>query len=274
MHTQFFTMRKTILYLLLATLFLTSCNSYEKLLKSNDSLAKFEAAKKFYQEKKYIKAITLLENIAPHFKGTDKSEEVLYLTAKVNFDNKDYFTAGNYFSTYTRTFPRGKYADESWYMVGYCAYKDSPDTRLDQTPTIEAINAFDEYLQIFPAGERAADTNKYLNELHEKLAYKAYLNAKLYYNLGNYLGNNYLSAVITANNAIKDYPNSKYKEDLAFLILKSKFEQAEMSVVTKKAQRYRETIDEYYSFSSEFPESKFSKEAQRILNTSQEFVKK
>lgn len=266
-------MRKTILYILLGTLLLSSCNSYEKLMKSTDSLAKLEAAKKFYAQKKYIKAIGLLENIAPNFKGTDKSEEVLYLTAKANLDNQDYLFASGYFTTYTKTFPRGKYADECWYSVGYCAYKDSPDARLDQTPTIVAIQAFDEYLQIFPTGERVADTKIYLKELHEKLAYKAYLNAKLYYDLGNYLGNNYLAASITAKNALNDYPDSKYKEQLSFLILKSKFKQAELSVASKKEQRYRETIDEYHSFTSEYPSSEFSKEAQRILKTSKEFVK-
>ncbi len=254
-------------------LLLSSCNSYEKLLKSSDSLAKLEGAKEYYKNKKYIKAITLLENIAPSFKGTDKSEEVLYLTAKVNFDNKDYFTASSYFATYAKTFPRGIHADESWYMIGYCAYKDSPDARLDQTPTIEAIQAFEEYLQIFPMGKYVTEANKYLNELNEKLAYKAFLNAKLYFNMGNYLGNNYLSAIISANNAIKDYPNSKHREELSFLILESKFEQAEKSVASKKEKRYRETIDEYYNFSSEYPESIFTKEAKRIVEESQKFVK-
>lgn len=236
-------------------------------------MAKLEAAKKFYAQKKYLKAIGLLENIAPNFKGTDKSEEVLYLTAKANLDNKDYFYASGFFNTYTKTFPRGKFADECWYMIGYCAYKESPDARLDQSTTIEAIQAFDEYLQIFPTGERVADANIYLKELHEKLAYKAYLNAKLYFDLGNYLGNNYLSATITAKNALKDYPDSKYKEQLGFLILKSKFKQAELSVASKKQERFRETIDEYYSFTSEYPTSEFSKEAQRMLKTAKEFVK-
>ena len=234
---------------------------------------KFEAAKKFYESKKYIKALTLLEAIAPSFKGTEKSEEVLYLTAKANLDNQDYFTASTYFTTYTKTFPRGKYTEECWFMIGYCSYKESPDARLDQTETIAAINAFNEFLQIYPSSERAKDANKYLNELTDKLAYKAYLNAKLYYDLGNYLGNNYLSAVITANNAIKDYPNSKYKEELSFLILKSKFEQAKLSIEAKKADRYRETIDEYYSFSADYPNSEYSKEAQRILKTAKSFVK-
>lgn len=273
MSIQIFTMQKTILYFLISMLLLSSCNSYDKLLKSNDSMAKLDAAKEYYKKKKYIKAITLLESVAPNFKGTDKSEEVLYLTAKANFDNKDYFTASNYFSTYTKTFPRGINADECWYMVGFCAYKDSPDARLDQAPTIEAIGAFDEYLQIYPNGKYATEAHTYLNELYEKLAYKAYLNAKLYYDLGNYLGNNYLSAVITANNAIKSYPNSKYKEQLALLILKSKYKQAQLSVEAKKEGRYRETIDEYYSFISEFPNTEASKEAEKIFKTSKEFVK-
>ena len=48
-------------------------------------------------------------------------------------------------------------------------------------------------------------------------------NAQLYYNLGNYMGNNYESAVITAKNALKEYPYSKYKEQLEMLVLKARF---------------------------------------------------
>jgi outer membrane protein assembly factor BamD len=266
-------MHKKALYFLFSVILLSSCNSFDKLLKSHDQNLKYETAKKYYEQKKNLKAITLFEDIAPYYKGTDRSEEILYLTAKTYFNNKDYAIASSYFTTYTKTFPREKNAEESWYMIGYCEYQDSPDARLDQTTTIDAIKSFSEYLDIYPKGVYAADAGKYLNELYEKLAYKAYLNAKLYFNLGNYMGNNYLSAIITANNALKDYPNSKYKENLSFLILKSKFNQAEMSIESKKLDRYRETIDEYYNFISMFPNGQYDKEAQRIFKTAKSFVK-
>ena len=80
-------------------------------------------------------------------------------------------------------------------------------------------------------------------------------NAQLYYNLGTYLGNNYESAIIVARNAIKDYPYSKYKEDLELLILKSRYQEADQSIEEKKADRFREVIDEYYSFINNYPDS-------------------
>jgi outer membrane protein assembly factor BamD len=106
-----------------------------------------------------------------------------------------------------------------------------------------------------------------------KLAYKAYLNAKLYYNLGNYLGNNYLSAVITAENALKKFPATIYREDLLMLILNSKYDQAIQSVDEKKVERYRNTLDEYYNYINEFPNGKYRKQADKIMNESKKIVK-
>jgi outer membrane protein assembly factor BamD len=270
---QILFMRNKILYIFLFSILLVSCSGYEKLLKSTDNQLKFEKAKEYYEKKEWTRAITLLDAVAPYYKGTEQSEEVLYLTAQAYYGNEDYYSAATYYSTYTKTFARGKYAEDCWYMIGYCHYKESPDARLDQTATIDAINAFDEFLQIFPNSSKVNEANKYLAEMHEKLAYKAYLSAKLYFDLGNYLGNNYLSAIITANNTLKENPNSKYKEELAFIILKSKFKQAELSVPAKKADRYRETVDEYYNFINEYPKGEFASEAQEIFQSSKKFVK-
>ena len=40
------------------------------------------------------------------------------------------------------------------------------------------------------------------------------------------------------------------------------------SIEEKKIDRYRETVDEYYAFKNEFPESKYLKEAEKIFNAS------
>ena len=100
--------------------------------------------------------------------------------------------------------------------------------------------------------------------LQDKLVMKEYLSAKLYYNLGNYLGNNYESCVITAQNALKDYPYTNMREDLSILILRAKY---------KRAERYREAVDEYYAFKNEFPESKYMKDADRIFKEAQKILK-
>ena len=109
--------------------------------------------------------------------------------------------------------------------------------------------------------------------LQDKLVLKELYSARLYYNLGNYLGNNYESCVITAQNALKDYPYTDYREELSILVLRARHEMAIYSVEDKKMDRYRETIDEYYAFKNEFPESKYLKEAEKIFNESQKVIK-
>ena len=91
--------------------------------------------------------------------------------------------------------------------------------------------------------------------------------------MGNYLGNNYESCVITAQNALKDYPYTNMREDLSILILRAKYEMAVFSVEDKREERYREAVDEYYAFKNEFPESKYMKDADRIFKEAQKILK-
>ncbi len=118
---------------------------------------------------------------------------------------------------------------------------------------------------MYPESKLVPDANRMVDELLNKLAYKYYLNARLYYNLGNYMGNNYLSAVITAQNALKKFPSTSYRDDLSFLILESKFAQAEQSVVSKREERYQDTIDEYYSYINEFPTVNIKNQVTKFL---------
>jgi outer membrane protein assembly factor BamD len=87
------------------------------------------------------------------------------------------------------------------------------------------------------------------------------------------MGNNYESAVIVARNAVKNYPYSKYKEDLEMLILKSRYQEAVQSVEEKKTDRFRDVIDEYYSFINNYPDTKNRKEADNIMKIAQKYVK-
>ena len=257
----------------LAAMVLGSCSQYDKLLKSNDNELKYKEAKKYYEDRRYMKAYTLLENVANYYKGTEESDEVLFLIAESYRHNSDYIIANNYYNTYVKSFPTGNHVEECWFLAGKSLYELSPDARLDQTETVNALSALEEYTQLFSNGQFIEEANKLISEMRDKLATKAYLSAKLYYNLGNYLGNNYLSAVVTAQNALKDYPETKLREDLSFLILKAKYEQAKKTVQSKKTQRYIETVDEYYNFKSEYPNGKYIKEANKIYDNSKEYAK-
>ena len=108
---------------------------------------------------------------------------------------------------------------------------------------------------------------------------KELLSAKLYYNLGSYFGNctdggsNYEACIITAQNALKDYPYTNFREDFALLIMKSKFDLAAQSVDEKKADRYRDAEDECYGFINEYPDSPNKKVAEKYIETCKKYTK-
>ena len=181
------------------------------------------------------------------------------------FENKDYANSNVYFKTYYTRYPKGKYAEDARFYSGYGFYLDSPDPQLDQTNTVKAIEELQNFMEYFPRSERVETARNAMFEMQDKLTLKELQNAQLYYNLGNYLGNNYESAIIVSQNALKDYPYSKYREDFEMLILKSKFQEARQSVAEKMGDRYRDVVDEYYSFINNYPESKHRKEAETIF---------
>lgn len=261
-------MRKLLLILLCAVAF-TSCGEYQKAQKSNDYDYKLDFAKRAFEQKKYVQAATILTDIVTVFKGTEKAEDALYLLALSHYENKDYESAGSYFKTYYNRFPKGKYTELARFYAGYGYYLDSPETQLDQSGTIKAIEELQGFLDYFPRSDKVSIAQNAIFELQDKLTLKQLENAQLYYNLGNYMGNNYESSVIVAKNAIKDYPYSRYKEDLELLVLKARYQEAAQSVEEKKNDRYRVVVDEYYSFINNYPDSPNRREADNIFKIAQ-----
>lgn len=262
-------MKKYLLSALLATLLFSSCGEYNKLLKSTDYEYKYEAAKNYFAKGQYGRAATLLNELIAILKGTDKAEESLYMLGMAYYNQKDYQTAAQTFIQYYNVYPRGTFTELARFHSGKALYLDTPEPRLDQSATYKAIQELQLFLEYFPQSSKREDAQNMIFELQDKLVMKEYLAARMYYNLGNYLGNNYLSCVITAQNALKDYPYTNLREDLSILILRAKYEMAINSVEDKRAERYRETVDEYYAFKNEFPESKYLKEAERIYRNAE-----
>ena len=260
----FMYMQKAILSIFVITILLSSCNETNNLLKSSDFEYKYEAAKQLYAEGHYNSASFLLQNVLTAMKGSNKGEESLYLLGLTSLKSKNYDAAATYFKKYCESYPKGLYAEEAKYNAGMAHYLGTPEPKLDQTATYEAVKEFQQFLDTYPSSRLREDAQQRIFELQDKLVEKQYLNAKLYYNLGSYIGNgvngNYEACIITAENAIKDFPYTKRREDLAFLILRAKFEYAQNSILEKQEERFNDAIDEYYGFLNEYPESKYLKD--------------
>lgn len=257
--------RLTHIFLIAALAFiLTACGDYQAVLKSTDPEYKYRMALEYFEQGKYIRSQTLLDDVASYFKGTPRSEEVLIYIARSYLGQKNYAEAADYYSAYARNYPKGKYIAEARYQIGHCKFLDVPDPRLDQATTHEAIEAYQQFVDLYPESTYAAKAYTDLNDLYNRLAYKELCSARLYYNLGTYLGNNYLSCQIVAQNAMRDYPSNDYIEEFAYLIMASKYQQAINSVPEKKLERARDAQDECYSFMTEYPDSKFRTKAEKM----------
>ncbi|WP_373811256.1 outer membrane protein assembly factor BamD [Porphyromonas macacae] len=249
---------------LMTLIFFTSCGEYYEVQKSTDLNRRYSYAKKCYNEKKYGRAIVLLEDIVPSLSSSEEGAQALYLLADSYFKDKRYMDASISFAQYAKRYPKDMLAEESRYNAAKSYYMLSPDARLDQSSTLDALKELRTYLEFYPEGKYAKDVEKMLFDLQDKLAYKEYLAAKLYYNLGPYMGNNYRSAVVTAKAAVKEYPYSKYRDDLEFLILQAKYQEATNSILSKMQTRFREVVDQYYNYINLFPEGKYLKQAKKI----------
>ena len=273
-------MKKNVLITLLAALLLSSCGEYNKLLKSTDYEYKYEAAKNYFAKGQYNRAATLLNELIAILKGTDKAEESLYMLGMSYYNQNDYQTAAQTFTQYYNVYPRGTFTELARFHAGKALYLDTPEPRLDQSGTYNAIQQLQMFLEYFPASQRKDIAQNMIFELQDKLVEKEYLSSKLYYDLGSYsgnsvyssTGNNYLAAIVTAQNVLKEYPYTKLREELSILILRAKYHMAKESVLEKREDRMRETVDEYYAFKNEFPESKYMKEVEDIFKEVSKYI--
>ncbi|HKJ43432.1 MAG TPA: outer membrane protein assembly factor BamD [Sunxiuqinia sp.] len=244
------------LILLLAT---SACSDFNKVVKSKDYEFKYKKAIEYYQDGEFVHASQLLSELVNIYRGTSRADEVYYYYAKSELGMNDYLLAGHWFRTLLKDFPKSKYAEEAQYMVGYCFYKDSPSPRLDQSVTQKAIDALQLYVNLYPNSDRIEEANRLIMELRDKLVYKSYLTGKLYYDLGDYK-----AAVVALTNSIHDFPDTKYREELMFMLLRAKYLLAIRSVPEKKEQRLSDALDEYFTFVDEFPKSEYRKDADKF----------
>lgn len=273
---------KKLLISILALTMLTGCKRYSALEKSTDYEYKYEVAKQRFFEGKYEKASLLFGELLAVMKGTLNGEESLYLLALSSFNCKDYENSSQYFRKYYQSYPSGQYVEYARYYAGYALYKKSPDPRLDQSTTYQAIQEFQQFLDYYPYTRIKSETHQMIYALQDRLIEKEYLSAKLYYDLGTYIGNctsggsNYEACIVTSQNALRDFPyaSNEMREKFSILILRSKYHLALKSVEEKKEPRFRDTIDEFYSFAGEYPESKYMAEAVKMHEDAQRRIGK
>jgi outer membrane protein assembly factor BamD len=78
---------------------------------------------------------------------------------------------------------------------------------------------------------------------------------------------------VSLSNSLKEYPDTKYREELLFLKLDALYMYAQKSIPSKQLERYQATLDDYYSFIEEFPQTKYSRDAAKIFQNTAKYLK-
>ncbi|OGX80896.1 outer membrane protein assembly factor BamD [Hymenobacter lapidarius] len=262
--------RLTLLFLLVSSLVLGACsNNYQRLLKSTDVNKKYEAAIAYYEKGDFFRAGTLLEDLIPLLKGRPEAEKAQFYFANTNYKQRNYVLSTFYFKQFVDTYPNSAYAEEASFLNSKSLFLDSPGFELDQTNTVSALEAIQDFLNRYPESKFRAETENMSQELQKKLENKAFESARLYFQLRYNQ-----AAVVALTNFQQQYPASAFAEQAAYLRLNAQYAWAQESVESKQRERYLEAVAFYQQYIDGFPQSKNLKSAQGMFDTSQAEIAK
>ena len=251
-------------------LFLTlSCGHFRKFEKSQDWRIKYEAGLNYYSQKEYYRTSVLFEQILPIVRGLPEGEKVQFYLAYSYFYQKQYLIGSEHFKTFFETYGRSTLAEEARYQYAYSLYLSSPDFNLDQTSSIQAMAAMQEFLNRFPNSSFREKSIEVITTIQEKLEKKGFENARQYYKMRWYN-----AGIVALNNFKNNFPDSKYLEEAYFLVVACEYKLAQQSVPSKQLPRYQSVLGDYKEFIDRFPESEFGKEAEKYYLDSMAWINK
>lgn len=247
----------------------TSCASkFSKIMKSTDYEYKYKMAEQYYANKKYSNAQLLFEDLFPIYKGTPKYEDLYFKYAYTSYNQKDYVNAENLFKTFVETFPNSAKTEEADFMRAFSYYKQSPKAELDQTNTSKAMGQMQVFINTHPGSQRVVEANEIIDKSRAKMEKKEYLNAQLYYNLGYYK-----AAAIAFGSLIDNFPDTNQGDEYKFMVIKSYYEYAKMSVEDRQAERFEKVVTEVQDFNDRFPDSQLAKTVENYKTLSLNNIK-
>jgi outer membrane protein assembly factor BamD len=252
-------MKKIISLLLLIVVF-SSCNEYQKALKTEDVAVKFDMATKLYESGKYTKAIRIFEQIAPAYRGKPQAEKLFYMFAQSYYKTKQYYLAGYQFESFVSGYPKSEKIQEAAYLGAKSYSMLSPVYSLDQKDTFKAIEKLQAFIDNYPNSEYLAEANATVKVLTEKIEKKVYENAKGYNTISDYK-----SAIVAFDNFLGDYPGTTYKEDALFYKYDSAYQLAINSIPAKMEERLNVAKTAHTNLVKFNANSKYKKTADEML---------
>jgi len=228
-------MKHFVLFILSALIFWNCSSSLDTANFSAEE--KLAYAIKLYEEEDYETAVNEFQAIVLQYPGNPVVDDAQYYLGMTRFQRGEYILAAYEFSKLVKNMPASEFVSKGQFMLAECYYQLSPHYSLEQKYTEKAIEEFQAFIDFFPSNEKVAEAEGKINELNEKLALRAFENAKIYEKLQYYT-----AALIYYNNVLEIYHDTQYApmamyNKIKLLIDRDRDKEA-LAEIAKFIQRY------------------------------------
>ena len=258
----FKTMINSLRFIFLVLVF-SSCSEYQKMLKNPDSGLKYTMSENLYKKGKYKKALKLMEQIVPVYRGKPQAEKLMFMYADTYYKLEDFYLSGYQFERFATSYPKSDSVETAAYYSASSYYELSPVYSLDQKDTYTGLEKLQAFIDTYPNSEYRKEANKKVKELTYKLQKKDIEVAKQYLKTGLAL-NSYKNSITAFENFISDHPGSIFREDAYFGRFQAQYELALQSVPKKVEDRLQIAIEYFNDFMKYYGQSELAEKAKEI----------
>lgn len=159
----------------------------------------------YYQREKWYQAQELYKAFLARYPGHDRSDYAQFMLAESYYNNREYPLAAVEYQILMNNYGYSEYVDDALFKLGLCFYQQSPKYQRDQQMARDALSKFNQFMQTFPNSPLIPEVEKYVEEIHSKLAKKAFETGHFYFRRKKWT-----AALIYFNKVIDEYPNNEY----------------------------------------------------------------
>jgi outer membrane protein assembly factor BamD len=170
------------------------------------NIEKKEKIVQLFNNKRYKKVLTLMEDVVPLLPMRDRVELDFY-QAYCNYYLKNYEISADQFDLFVKYYPYAPSVEEAYFMRGYSLIGLNIDKRLDQAVTYKALDYLEQYLGVYPKGHYVQKAQEGMKILQERLMKKEFQKVYFYLRLKKYE-----VVRVVLKNFVQAYPNSPYQE--------------------------------------------------------------
>ena len=250
------------------SLFVISCNDYQKLLNSPENeVDKYTAAEEYYENGEFRRANALIEQIIPSYRGKPQGERLVFFFANSFFETKSFYSAAIQFENFIKSYPNSQRIQEAYFMEAKSYSMLSPLYTLDQEDTFTGIDKLQVFINRFPNSEYVVEALELMEQLQNKIEKKAFEVSKQYYTIRDYS-----SAIKSLDNFVADNPGTIFREEALYYRWLSQYEIALNSIESRINERVTELERSLENFLRYYPDTIFIDDLSEKINNAKQLL--